>query len=96
MFSDLDFKQKQITSLWSNVGYQTYRNDFYDKFLKGRENRTTNPKEYYDIISQKRLNDLIENRAKSDGLSAKYPKFYKNLSTGGSRLSNLKTVDFIN
>jgi hypothetical protein len=56
----------------------------YDPYLKGRENRTTDAKAYYDIISQNRLNELIENRAKSDGLSAKYPKLYKSLSTGGS------------
>jgi hypothetical protein len=34
--------------------------------LKGRESRTTNPKEYYDIISKDRLAKLIENRAVSD------------------------------
>jgi hypothetical protein len=84
MLSDLDFKQKQIASLGSNAGYQTYKRDFYDKFLKGRNDHTINVKAYYDIISQERLNDLIKNRAKSDELSTKFPKLYKSLSTGGS------------
>jgi hypothetical protein len=96
MLTDFDFKQKQIASLGNNAGYQTYRKDFYDPYLKGRENRTTDAKEYYDIISQDRLNQLIKDRAQSDGLSAKYPKLYGSLSTGGRGLPDVDKVNFIN
>jgi hypothetical protein len=78
--SDVDFKQKQIASLGSNAGYQKYRKDFYDKFLQGRESRTTDPKDYYNIISTDRFTTLINQRIVSDGFSAKHPNSYKNLS----------------
>jgi hypothetical protein len=60
ILSDLDFKQKQIASLGNNAGYYGYRTKYFESYLKGRENRSIDAKAYYDIISQNRLNDLIE------------------------------------
>jgi hypothetical protein len=66
MRSDIDFKQKQITSLGSNSGYETYRKDYFVHYLQGREIGTANSKDYYDINSQERLNQLIKDREVSD------------------------------
>jgi hypothetical protein len=57
MFRYLDFKQKQIVSLGNNSGYQTHRKNYYESYLKRRNDHTTDFKEYYDIISQEREYD---------------------------------------
>jgi hypothetical protein len=50
-------KQKRIASLGNNAGYQTYKKDYYDPYFEGRIERLSTPKDYYDIISQDRLNN---------------------------------------
>jgi hypothetical protein len=83
---DLDFKQKQIASLGNNAEYH----------LKGRESRTTDPKEFYDIIQPETFTKLIQDRVTSDRFSTKHPKFYKNLSSAGTGLKSLNRRDLIN
>jgi hypothetical protein len=73
-----------------------YRRDFYDKFLKGRESCTTDPKEYYDIIPSDRFATLINDRITSDGFSIKHPNYYKNLSNAGTGLKSLNRSNLIN
>jgi hypothetical protein len=80
MFTDEEFKEKQISSLINNAGYQTHRKNYYEPYLKGRN--------YY--IKH------IANRAALDGFSTKYPKFYGSLSSGGKRLKDLNKINFIN
>jgi hypothetical protein len=96
MLTDFHFKQKQIATLGNNAGYQTYWKEFYDKFLKGRETHTTNPKDYYNIIPQHKFTTQINQKATSNGLSTKYPKLFECISSGKKGLKELGRVKFIN
>jgi hypothetical protein len=46
MITDVNFKQKQIASLGSNVGYQGYWKNYFEPYLQGRKNRELHQMDY--------------------------------------------------
>jgi hypothetical protein len=48
-----------------------YRKDFYDPYLEGIKDHTTNPKDYFDIIPRNKFARQINQRAVLDEFSTK-------------------------